>query len=231
MKNYLSKVKLVVALLALVALGACDQETDDILPKSFQQFNLYPDQIYIFNGNSSWITRLDPLANDSVKTEVSVTYDQPRNGQLFPGYDGPGTMGYKPNNDFYGIDSLNYTVCTLEICKTEKIKLIVEEPLDPATCVTMLRADSLETTRNKFKGIRIFENDIICLNDDFGGSYIEKPVKGTFNTIQYSGSYKNTIYVYYPPKDFVGEDSFRYRVYTSRDRSNYQEIIVKVTVK
>lgn len=215
----------------MLALGSCDQETEDVLPRSFQEFHLYPDDIYIFNSNSDWINRLDPLANDSVKTEVIVTYDQPRHGQLLYEFDGPGTMGYQPNNDFYGVDSLNYTVCTSEICKTEKIRLIVEKPYDKATCVTTLGADSLETTRNVSKGIRIFENDIICFNDDFGGQYIEKPQKGTFKTIEYSGSYKNTIYVYYPPKDYVGEDSFRYRVYTSRDQSVYQEMIVKVTVK
>lgn len=231
MKHFLSRLKVVVALMVLVAFGGCDQEEDDILPRSFQEFSLYPDQIYIFNDNGSWITRLDPLANDSIKTEVNVTYDQPQKGQLVPDYDGPGTMGYKPNINFYGVDSLNYTVCNAELCKTEKIKLIVEESFDQASCVTMLRADSLETTKNTFKGIWIFENDIICYNDDYGGTYIEKPIKGTFKTINYSGSYKNTIYVYYPPKDFVGEDSFRYRVYTSRDRSVYQEIIVKVTIK
>ncbi|MFD2247471.1 Ig-like domain-containing protein [Pontibacter ruber] len=231
MRRHVSNIGILQLLAVILLLWGCDKTEEDVIPRSFQEFTLYPDDIYTFNSNSDWINRLDPLANDSVKAQVKVTYSQPQHGQLLPEFDGPGTMGYKPNNDFYGIDSFTYTVCTSEICKSETIRMIVEKPYDPATCTTLLAPDSLETTKNTFKGIRIFENDRICFNDSYGGNYIEKPVKGTFRTIEYSGSYKNTIYVYYPPKDYVGEDSFRYRVYTSRDRSTYQEIIVKVTVK
>lgn len=215
----------------LVLAGGCDAEMHDVVPKSFQDFTLYPDEIYHFNSNSGWILRLDPLANDSIKTKVSLTYSQPSHGKLHPEFDGPGIMGYTPDKDFYGEEHLTYMVCNGETCKTEKIKLIVEKPHDPSTCTTVLGPDVLETTRNTPKGIRIFLNDIICYNDNYGGLTIWKPEKGTFRTIEYSGSYKNTIYVYYPPKDFVGQDSFRYRVYTSRDWSTYQEVVVQVTVK
>ncbi len=218
-------------MIGFLMLWGCDKTSDDVIPISFQEFKLYPDDIFIVNSNSDWITRLDPLSNDSVKTEVTVTYTQPLHGDLFPEFDGPGTMGYKPDPDFIGIDSLEYTVCGGEICTTEKIRLIVEKPNDPTTCQTVLVGETLETTVNTSKQLRIFENDIVCYNDTYGGTTIYSPEKGTFETIDYSGSYKNTIYVYYPPKDYVGEDSFRYRVYTSRDRSTYQEAIVRVTIK
>ncbi|MFD2515561.1 Ig-like domain-containing protein [Pontibacter locisalis] len=231
MKRVLLKTVFLQLFIGTMLMAGCDDAIEDIVPASFNDFKLFPDEIYTFNSNNGWILRLDPLANDSLKTEAVVTYSQPVNGELFPNFDGPGTMGYKPKNNYFGLDSLTYTVCTKDLCKTEKITLIVEQPFDPVTCVTSLAPDSLETTRNTPKGIRIFLNDIVCYNDKYGGTEIRSPEKGTFNTIDYSGSYKNTIYMYYPPKNFVGQDSFRYKVYTSRDRSTFQEIVVKVTVK
>ncbi|MBB6612699.1 hypothetical protein H7F15_16775 [Pontibacter sp. Tf4] len=214
----------------LLLLWSCDKTTDDVLPASFKQFQLYPDDIYIINANSDWINRLDVLANDSVKVQVDVTYTEPLHGDLHPEFDGPGTMGYKPHTDFAGLDSLYYTVCVGKDCQTEKVRLIVEKPGDPNECKTVLGQDSLTTKKNTPGQVRIFLNDTICFGENYGGNSIESPRLGTFETIEYSGSYKNTIYVYYPPKDYVGQDSFRYRVYTSRDRSTYEEVIVTVTV-
>lgn len=231
MKRILSRFKALQVLAFLLVLGACDTVTEDVVPSFFKEFALYPDEIYTFNTTSGFILRLDPLANDSIKAEVNVTYSQPLHGRLLPDFDGPGTMGYVPEEDFYGTDSLNYTVCISSKCQTELIKVIVEEVIDPATCQTQLVGETLETIVNTTKQLRIFLNDIVCYNDTYGGTSIYSPVKGTFETIEYSGSYKNTIYVYIPPKDYRGEDSFRYRVYTSRDRSTYQEITVPVTIR
>jgi hypothetical protein len=60
-----------------------------------------------------------------------------------------------------------------------------------------------------------------------------KPLKGTFTTVAYSGSLKNTIYLYTPPRNFTGEDSFRYRVHPDPDNFDrvYLEMVVKITVK
>lgn len=211
-------------LAALCILNSCDKIGDDVLPVKIQDFRLYPDDIYTFGG----LIRLDPLNNDSLKVNVKVTYSQPQHGTLE--LDQDGSMLYLSDVDFLGTDSLEYTVCSAQLCKSEKIRLYVESPPDPETCVTSLGADSLETTKNTPKGIRIFMNDIIC---PMSGTSVFAPEKGTFKTIDYSGSYKNTTYVYYPPKDFVGEDSFRYRIHPdpSDFYGNYIEMVVKVTVK
>ncbi|WP_242929198.1 cadherin-like domain-containing protein [Pontibacter vulgaris] len=230
MRSHLSRLRMLQVFVGLLLLWGCDTATSDVLPSFFREFKLYADEIYTFNSNNDYILRLDPLVNDSIKAEVNVTYSQPLHGRLLPEFDGPGTMGYKPNQNFYGADSLEYTVCLNNDCQTEKIKLIVEQPYDPATCQTQLNGETLETTKNTSKQLRIFLNDVICYST-IGGIAVYKPEKGTFEEIQYAGSYKNTIYVYIPPKDFVGEDSFRYRVYTTRDYTTYQEIVVPVTVR
>ena len=210
----------------LLTLIGCDTETRDIVPKTYEQFQLYEDDIYVFNGGS--IIRLDPLGNDSLKTAVKVTFGQPLHGKLTVEPDGD--TYYKPDENFFGKDSLTYTACNDKDCQSQLIRLHVEKPLDPNNCTTVLGADSLETTKNTPKGIRIFMNDVLCL---LASTSVFSPQKGTFKTIEYSGSYKNTIYMYYPPKDFVGEDSFRYRVHP--DPANYDkvyiEMVVKVTVK
>ncbi|MEJ8756908.1 hypothetical protein WG947_07880 [Pontibacter sp. H259] len=231
MKRHVTRFILLLTVTSGLLLWSCDTVSDDVLPNFFKEFKLYPDEIYTVNSNSGFILRLDPLANDSIKTEVNVTYSQPENGELLPDFDGPGTMGYEPHDGFFGIDNLTYTVCVDKSCQTENIKLIVETPQDPATCVTVLHGETLETTVNTSRQLRIFLNDVICYNSTYGGTTIYKPEKGTFETIEYAGSYKNTIYVYIPPKDYIGQDSFKYRVYTNPDRSVYQEITVPVTIR
>ncbi len=210
----------------LIVSGGCDTETRDIVPKAYEQFELYEDDIYAFNGGG--IIRLDPLGNDSLKTAVTVTFGQPLHGTLTVEADGD--TYYKPEAAFFGTDSLAYTACSGAVCQTEKIRLHIEKPLDPNNCTSAVGADSLVTTRNTAKGIRIFMNDVLC---PMAGKSVFAPQKGTFKTIEYAGSYKNTIYMYYPPKDFVGQDSFRYRIHP--DPANYDrvylEVVVKVTVR
>ncbi|MDJ1470811.1 Ig-like domain-containing protein [Xanthocytophaga flava] len=210
------------SLVLLFLLGGCTTP-EDIIPGSSNNFELYEDDVYAFGGGG--IIRMDPLGNDSLKTAVTVTFGQPRHGTL--SIEPDGDTYYKPENGFFGTDSLTYEACSESTCKTQKIRLHIEVPLDPNNCTNVVVADSLQTTRNTPKGIRIFENDIIC---PMAGRSVYAPQLGTFRTIEYAGSYKNTIYVYQPPKDFTGEDSFRYRVYPDQNYNTYLEVIVKVKV-
>jgi hypothetical protein len=75
--------------------------------------------------------------------------------------------------------------------------------------------ETVETTKDQPLEIRIFANDIVC---QFQGQSIFSPEKGTFNTYSYAGGYKNTIYVYYPPKGFVGTDRFKYSIFTNEGK-------------
>jgi hypothetical protein len=90
--------------------------------------------------------------------------------------------------------------------------MIVEEPLDPNNCTSVINAETVETQKGKPVEIRVFLNDIVC---PFSGISLDAPEKGRFNTYSYSGNYKSIVYVYYPPQGFVGTDRFRYRILTN----------------
>ena len=225
-----ARIRLLLSALALLTAG-CDQSLRDTQPDHFQAFQLFPDEVYMYNGGApDTRIRFDPLVNDSIRTTVRVSYSPPQHGQLELMADG-GTY-YIPNKDFYGVEHITYTACSDRICQSQQMQIIVEPPLDVAHCTTALGADSLQTARNTPAGVRIFLNDVVCAPHQTGMSLF-KPEKGTFHTIAYSGSLKNTIYIYTPPKDFTGQDSFRYRVHPDPDHFDqvYLEMVVKINVR
>ena len=188
----------------------CDQSTEDVIPARFKEIILNPDEIYTYVDNESQIgTRLDPLLNDSIKVNVSISYSTPSSGIIhFVPDEG---WFYKPNAGFIGVDEFTYTACIDQNCNTSTIKMHVEQPLTGADCRYELNGESVETTKDQPIEIRIFLNDTVC---PYRGSSISSPEKGTFNTYSYSGSIKNTVYVYYPPKGYVGTDRFKYKIFT-----------------
>jgi len=193
----------------VVGLTSCDDSFEDKIPKNFFVIQLNPDVIYLYPG-SEYGVRLDPMVNDSIKVEVTISYSTPTNGTLtFIQNEG---WFYKPNPGFIGIDNITYTVCHQNKCYSASITLHVEAPLDLANCITEVNNESVTTKRDQPIGIPIFRNDVAC---PFQGSSVFAPTKGTFTTYTYSGSFKNIVYVYYPPKGFTGTDQFKYRLFTS----------------
>ena len=207
--------------LLTVGLSACDEGIEDKIPVEFFMIQLNPDDIFLYPG-SEYGVRLDPLVNDSIKVEVTIAYSTPSFGTLtFIQNEG---WFYKPNEGFTGIDNIIYTVCYKEECYAASITLYVEEPLDIANCTTVVNHEEVTTARNQPIGIPIFQNDVAC---PYQGSSIFAPTKGMFTTYTYSGSFKNTVYVYYPPKNFTGTDQFKYRLFTS---DGYVEGICTITI-
>ena len=207
-----------------IALTACDEEFQDIKPESFFMIQLNPDDIYMYNSGNPLGVRLDPLVNDSIKVDVSISYSTPLFGTIsFVRDEG---WFYKPKPDFFGIDNITYTVCYEDDCFSASITMYVEHPYDPANCTYAINGESVEAEKDQPLAIRIFDNDVVC---PYYGSYISSPEKGTFDTFTYSGSFKNTVYVYYPPKGFVGTDRFKYKLYT-RDGGTL-ETYCTITVK
>lgn len=212
------------AVLLLMTVTACDKEFEDIVPESFFMIQLNPDDIYMYNSGDPLGVRLDPFVNDSIKVDVSISYSTPLFGTIeFVRDEG---WFYKPQADFIGIDNIKYTVCYEGECYSASITMYVEEPYDPANCTYQINGESVEAKKDQPLSIRIFDNDVVC---PYYGSSISSPEKGTFNTFTYSGSFKNTVYVYYPPKGFVGTDRFRYKLYTSDGRT--LETYCTITVK
>lgn len=195
------------ALSALVMV-ACDDDSD-VVPESYFMIQLNPDDIYMYNSGDSQV-RLDPLLNDSIKVNVSVSYSQPLFGTIsFVDREG---WFYKPNAGYFGLDNIIYTVCYENECWSSSITMYVEPPVDLATCQFQINGESVETSKNAPIAIWIFVNDVVC---PYQGSSISAPERGRFETYSYSGSYKNTVYVYYPPANFTGQDRFKYRLFTS----------------
>ena len=196
---------------------------------SFRQFKLFPDEVYyVYDKNAGYDLLLTPLTNDSLRTEVTLTYGQPVHGQLITGCWGKADgKCYIPDEGFFGTDSLTYTVCSDQTCLTETIRINVEAPSDYSTCVESLGADSLETTVNKPKEIKIFANDSFCAFLPYAPITVQ-PEHGTIRFYDYMGSYKNPTFIYTPDRNFVGEDSFTYSV---DFMSGMQHMQVKVKVK
>lgn len=209
MKRFIVAQSLTLISLLLLSCSEDGMEQDS-LPKKFEQIELRPDEIYLYNGGSPLGTRLDPLLNDSIKVEVNVSYTTPTSGAIsFIEDEG---WFYKPYENFFGEDNVTYTACNGNECESASIKLYVEPPLDGNNCTYALTGETVTTSRDEPVEIRIFVNDVIC---SFIGSSINSPEKGTFNSYSYAGGYKNTVYVYYPPKGFVGTDRFTYKIFTN----------------
>ncbi|MFZ5973741.1 MAG: Ig-like domain-containing protein [Bacteroidota bacterium] len=193
-----------------LTLAACnDPFTGDEVPVVFEKIQLNADEVYIYAGGASEGVRLDPLLNDSIKVPVIVSYSTPQSGTIqFITHEG---WFYKANEGFIGTDTFTYTVCYQGTCSTAPITLHVEKPLQGDECRYELNGESVTTKKDQPLEIRIFANDVIC---PYQGSSINKPEKGTFTSYAYSGNLKNIVYVYFPPKGFVGTDRFRYKIFT-----------------
>jgi hypothetical protein len=207
----------------LVALTSCDDGSEDIVPETFFMIQLNPDDIYMYNNGNPSGVRLDPFVNDSIKVDVSISYSTPLFGTItFIPNEG---WFYRPSEDFFGIDNIIYTVCYKNDCYSASITMHVEEPIDPENCEFSVVGENIVTDKDSPVAIRIFENDMAC---PYQGSSLFAPEKGRFDTYSYSGSFKNIIYVYYPPKGYVGTDRFKYRLTTT---DGYLEAYCEITVK
>ncbi|MFD3001840.1 hypothetical protein ACFS7Z_15810 [Pontibacter toksunensis] len=222
---------------AFLGLCGCEEVEEDVAPVTFTNFKLNDDLLYVYNTKDS---RVYSAVNDTVEIYDKITYNQPVHGELYPNYahDNEKIMGYKPAPGYVGLDSATYEVCSGGICKTAMIRFVVEAPpfSDPYMCQTLLTADTLVTTRNQSKAIRVFLNDVICFypNSSWAVKFMG-PDNGKMDHMNYWEGVKNEVFIYRPNKNFVGEDTFTYRVYPHGDdgpnSTDYQEVNVKIIVK
>ncbi|MEJ8801983.1 Ig-like domain-containing protein [Pontibacter sp. H249] len=237
MKKMPTKLKSILCLAtagAMLTLWGCEHVESDVLPSHFTDFKLHDDLLYVYNDRDS---RVFSAVNDTVAVYDKITYSQPVHGQLYPNYanDNPNIMGYKPKPGYVGTDSLTYEVCSGGTCKTATIRLVVESRPDPTQCQLNIVADTVITTRNKPKAFRMFLNDEICYGPNgFAVKYMG-PEHGTMKHIDYIEGLKNIIQVYHPKKNFLGEDTYTYRVYPNgwngEYANDYQEVQVKIIVQ
>ena len=237
MKNSVNKIKVLAkalcGCLGLLLVG-CDQFEADVVPAKFaENIRIHSDNIYLYRNSSK--IRLDHFINDTLPSYENITYSAPLHGKFatFFEADNSERLGYIPDENFVGKDSITYQVCVGSTCKTATIRLYIEELIDLNTCKTVLGADVIETRVNTPVEIRYFFNDTIC-----PGSWksIESraPKLGTAYPFSYSGMMtKNNGVFYYPPKNYRGTDSFIYRVYPidSQQNGEYLEVEVIINIK
>jgi hypothetical protein len=188
------------------------------------QFQLNDDELYFYNSGNPEGLRLDVLLNDSIKGDVILTFGTPDHGSLsFLENEG---WFYHPAENAYDTVRFSYSVCDGETCKSANVTIILEEYPSPEHCMTEINGETVETEMGKPVVIRIFENDLAC---PYAGSYIASPTKGTFRVLSYSGSFKNILYIYYPPEGFKGTDQFKYKLHAGEGQ--YIEAICTILVK
>ncbi len=155
--------------------------THDVL---FNDDNL-DDGIYTLDVTSS-------PENGSV-TNVEISGDQ-------------GNVTYKPDTDYYGLDSLEYEVCDLNN-DCDQGKMIIEvQPVDDYHPVAF--DDSSGTSQNTPVTVHVLMNDT-ALND--GGIKITEynsPANGNITNINNA----NGTMTYEPATDYLGYDNFEYQV-------------------
>jgi hypothetical protein len=213
----------IILILFLMGCTACDESFEDAIPKTFFMVQVNPDDIHMYNSGDENGLRLDPLVNDSIKVDVTISYSTPLFGSIqFIKDEG---WFYKPNLGYYGLDNIIYTICYTGGCSSASITMYVEAPVDLNNCTFEINGESIETAKDAPIAIRIFENDTVC---PYMGSSLSSPEKGRFETFSYSGTFKNIVYVYYPPKGYVGTDRFKYKLFTNgADIEAYCEITIK----
>lgn len=174
-------------------------------PVSENEMRLASDDIYLFTDGTGTTVRLDPTLNDSIYDETNLSFVTPSSGKItFVKNEG---WFYKPNPGFVGTDTFVYTVCANNICASESITMHVEQYFE--NCTFELVNEQVKTKQDTPVEIRVFMNDTAC---NYQGMDLFSPEKGSFATYSYSGSFKNIVYVYFPPKGFTGTDHFRYKL-------------------
>jgi hypothetical protein len=214
---------LCLCLLMLISLCGCEEPIDDTIPVTFLKMNVVSDEIYTINSPSEIGTRLDPLVNDSIKADVTITYGDPSHGVItFIENEG---WFYKAEEGYVGLDNFDYTLCNKDGCASASITVHVEAPYDPENCTFEVIGETVTTAKDTPIEIRIFLNDTVC---PYMGCGVYSPEKGTFFEYSYSGSFKNIVYVYYPPKGYTGTDRFKYKLFTNGpDITAYCDIIIE----
>jgi hypothetical protein len=123
------------------------------------------------------------------------------------------------------LDNFDYTLCNKDGCASASITVHVEAPYDPENCTFEIIGETVTTAKDTPIEIRIFLNDTVC---PYMGCGVYSPEKGTFFEYSYSGSFKNIVYVYYPPKGYTGTDRFKYKLFTNGpDITAYCDIIIE----
>ncbi|MEM9368103.1 MAG: Ig-like domain-containing protein [Planctomycetota bacterium] len=148
----------------------------------------------------------------------TYTVTQPTNGTA--SVTTSGLLTFTPaDSDFFGSDSLQYTVTNATGSDTGTISITIADVNDPPVAVD----DTAQTTKNQSVTIDVLDNDSLGPaneNDTATLSVFSAPANGSVNLV-------NNEFVYTPNTDFTGDDSF---TYTLSDGDDTDTATVSITV-
>jgi len=139
--------------------------------------------------------------DDEILTTAVIT--DPVNGTIILRND---TMVYVPDPNFFGMDSLEYTVCDAEpLCDTAWVRITINEINDPPETMS----ESITIDEDAVDEVLLpLENDNDVDGDDLTiSSVVSTTTIGASVTIV-----DDTTLVYTPPSDFFGVDTLVYEV-------------------
>lgn len=88
-----------------------------------------------------------------------------------------------------------------------------------ASSIVEAKSDAIETDKNVAAELNLMSNDFIAPGYQFSVEYTQQPTHGTINDDKYV-----------PKTNFVGSDSFQYRLVSSDGSLSSQPVTVQVTV-
>lgn len=186
----------------------CYTDYPTICDEAKVRINVVPNTPVINNDvattNQNTALNINVSQNDIVAVGLNLTMtitSNPKNGTstINPNR----TITYNPNNNFVGIDSFVYKVCYTafpSICDDAKVRITVI-PITP-----IINNDVVTTNQNTALNINVLQNDIVTIGLEQTMNINKTPLNGiaTINP--------NRTITYTPNLNFIGIDSFRYRV-------------------
>ena len=148
--------------------------------------------------------------------------NSPTNGQISNFNQITGELTYTPNNNFFGSDSFTFKVIDsqgLESTESAVVTINVKEVTPPPVNNPPIAVDkTVETNSNTSVSITLEGTDIDQGDTISGFTIVSSPTNG-----QISNFNSNTgTLTYTPNNNFVGQDSFTFKVTDSRGLQKYQ---------
>lgn len=186
---------------------------------------VYTMEKQIFTLNDVASTLEDVSVNVAVKqndTEFEpgavVVLIAPKHGSTFIGVND--SLRYTPSPDFFGVDSLRYALCTINlprICDSSWVYLTVFGLND----APIAAFDTATTYKNRPRVIPVLDNDNDPDGDPTTVTFVGPPLNGTAelqgNEVRYT-----------PNRNYVGTDRFRYAVCDNQGLCDSADVFVTV---
>jgi hypothetical protein len=113
-------IQLILLILSVVSFS-CNKVKETPEPDTFSQTPLQNLNLVADSGKAS----IDIVAANQIKTQVSVRFDQPKHGSLYP-ESGSSRFLYRAKPGFEGRDTVGYEVCKTGFCKKGIIGIFVK---------------------------------------------------------------------------------------------------------